>query len=75
MPAKDLYRLILQNVRTLDPNDAIFELTQLRKMTQINFDKEIDLLSDPDVTGKPNVLKEVNAMITKQFTAWQKQNQ
>ncbi|QBP18529.1 hypothetical protein [Acetilactobacillus jinshanensis] len=75
MPAEDLYKLILQNVSTLDPGDAIFELKQLNKMTQINFDKEIDLLSDPDVTGKPNVLKQVNEMITKQFTAWQKQNQ
>lgn len=75
MPAKDLYKLILQNIRTLDPGDAIFELNQLKRMIDVNFSKAIDLLSDPDVTGKPKVLNKIQQMVKHQFQEWQSNQQ
>ena len=72
MPAEDLYKLILQNINRLDPDDARFELNQLFKITKINFNKEIEELKDPDVVGKPKVLKKIRQQITHQFKAYQK---
>ena len=74
MPIEDLYKLILQNIERQDPNDAIFELNQLNKMTQIDFTQEIKTLQDPDIMGQPQTLKEIQQKVTKQFKAYQKQN-
>lgn len=53
----DLAKLILQNIKVLDPDDAVFELNQLHDLVRQDFSRECRILKVPNVSGRPRMLK------------------
>ena len=68
----DLAKLILQNIKVLDPNDAVFELNQLHDLVNRDFSKEIKILSIPNVSGRPQMLKRAAKLFQKDYPDYQK---
>ena len=72
MNVNDLGKLILQNIKVLDPYDAVFELQQLEDMTKKDFSKEIKLLSIPNVEGRPDDLEKAAELFQNDFPEYKK---
>lgn len=63
-----LYKLILQNLDTLDFGSASFELKQLNILTHISFAHERHVLKiTPNIAGEPNKLHKLMNEVTKGY--------
>lgn len=72
MNPDDLGKLIMQNIKVMDAEDALFELKQLEAITKNTYDDVSKILAIPNVDGRPEMLKKAMTLFAKDFPDYKK---